>query len=82
MPEYDISYGNFDITPEVSTVRVFGFDERWALKAALDQLPVVSIDGEPAAWTVIEINEVVPPAPEPIPEPEPTPEQEAPDETA
>lgn len=77
MPEFDISYGNFDITPEVSTVRVFGFDERWALKAALDQLPIVSIDGEPAAWTVIDISEVVP-APEPVP----TPEQEVPNGTA
>jgi hypothetical protein len=67
MPEYDISYGNYDVTPRVSTIRVFGLDERWALKAAHDQLDSVSADGQPAAWTVIDIQKVEePPEPERI----------------
>jgi len=72
VPEYDISYGNFDVMPEVSTIRVFGFDERWALKAALEELG----DG---AWTVIDIVPIDPP---PEPDSEPTAEEEVPDGTA
>lgn len=63
MPEYDISYGNIDITPEVFTTRVWGFDDRYALQAALDQLGTITgADGQPAAWTVLSVEEV----PEPI----------------
>lgn len=55
MPEYDVSLGNHDVVPRVTTVRVFANNQRVALREAFK---AAEDHHNPTAWTVIDVKEV------------------------